>query len=196
LNESERQTRRIRIDTRLRALGWTIIPFGPSLCLDQFEQHAITEFETESGPADYVFVVDGQVVGVVEAKKLSLGPQNVLAQAERYARGLGATSFDNEGLKVPFLWSTNGEVVWFHDVRHPLNVSRQVSDLPTPNAIREALSRQSEAACQKLASLPNDHPRLRPYQREANTATESAIATATDTCSWLWLPAPARRLQW
>jgi len=176
VSESERETRRTRIDTRLRALGWTICPFRPDSAISRYAQHAVTEFETRNGPADYAFVLDGQVVGVVEAKKVSLGPQNVLSQAERYARGLEQTRFDFDGLGVPFLWSTNGEVVWFHDVRHPLNVSRQVSDLPTPNAIREALSRQSEAACQKLASLSNDHPRLRRYQREANSATESAIA--------------------
>ncbi|GFO80605.1 MAG: hypothetical protein A49_02320 [Methyloceanibacter sp.] len=176
MSESERETRRTRIDTRLRSLGWTICASYSDADIVQYSQHAVTEFGTQNGPADYAFVLDGQVVGVVEAKKVSLGPQNVLCQAERYARGLEKTRFNFDGLGVPFLWSTNGEVVWFHDVRHPLSVSRQVADLPTPNAIREALSRQSEAACHKLASLPNDHPRLRPYQREANTATESAIA--------------------
>ncbi len=175
-SESERETRRKRIDTRLRALGWTIAPFQPNLDISEFPQHAITEFETRNGPADYVIVLDGQVVGVVEAKKLSLGPQNALSQAERYARGLEDTPFDFDGLRVPFLWSTNGEVVWFHDVRHPLNASRQVSGLPTPSGLREALSHDFEACCATLGATPNDHPRLRPYQREANAAIEDAIA--------------------
>jgi type I restriction enzyme R subunit len=35
---------------------------------------AITEFETANGPADYALCVDGAVLGIVEAKKLTLGP--------------------------------------------------------------------------------------------------------------------------
>ena len=37
-----------------------------------------------NGPADYALSVGGEIVGIVEAKKLTLGPQNVLSQAERY----------------------------------------------------------------------------------------------------------------
>ena len=33
---------------------------------------AIEEYETENGPADYVLCVDGRIVAVVEAKKLTL----------------------------------------------------------------------------------------------------------------------------
>jgi type I restriction enzyme, R subunit len=35
---------------------------------------------------------------------------------------------------VAFLYSTNGQVVWFHDVRDQLNRSRQVSGFHTPQA--------------------------------------------------------------
>ena len=46
------------------------------------------EEETAHGPADYALWLDDRIVGIVEAKKLTIGPQNVLTQAERYARGL------------------------------------------------------------------------------------------------------------
>jgi type I restriction enzyme, R subunit len=39
-------------------------------------------------PADYALVMDGRLVGVVGAKKLTVGPQNVLSQAQRYSRGV------------------------------------------------------------------------------------------------------------
>jgi type I restriction enzyme R subunit len=51
----------------------------------------------------------------------------VLTQAERYARGLADSPFNFGGFRVPFLYSTNGEAVWFHDARHPLNRSRRVA---------------------------------------------------------------------
>ena len=121
--ESEWVTRKKRVDPLLRGTGWNIIPFSSDRPLSQCQKSAIEEYPTENGPADYAFCVDGKIVGIVEAKKLSLGPQNVLTQAERYAAGVEGTPFNFNGLRVPFLYSTNGEVVWFHDVRQPLNRS-------------------------------------------------------------------------
>ena len=86
-----------------------------------------------------------------EAKKLTLGPQNVLTQAERYARGVRKSPFNFEGFRVPFLYSTNGEVIWFHDIRHQFNRSRRVAAFHTPNALRELLLRDLDAAGAKLA---------------------------------------------
>ena len=49
---------------------------------------AVEEYETGLGPADYALVDAGRAQAVVEAKKLSVGPQGVLVQAERYAKGI------------------------------------------------------------------------------------------------------------
>ena len=114
-------------------------------------------------------------MGVVEAKKLTLGPQEVLTQAERYSRGLTPSPFNFNGFHVPFLYSTNGEVIWHHDVRAPLNRSHQVAGFHTPEALCKFVARDIEATTELLLARPNDHPRLRPYQREANTAIEQAI---------------------
>ena len=46
---------------------------------------AVEEFETAMGPADYALFDGGRCLGVAEAKKLTLGPQGVLVQAERYS---------------------------------------------------------------------------------------------------------------
>jgi type I restriction enzyme R subunit len=174
--EREWQTRKTRIDRRLQAQGWKIAPFDPSRPLSAYKHHAIEEFPTEHGPADYVLVSNGRILGVVEAKKLSLGPQNVLLQAERYARGVAESPFNFDGLRVPFLYATNGEVLWFHDVRHDLNRSRPIKDFHTPSALEEVLDRDFETACEKVRQLPNTHDRLRPYQIDANAAVEKAIA--------------------
>ena len=58
-----------------------------------------------------VAALGGKILGIVEAKKLTLGPQNVLSQAERYAYGLTGKPFDFRGFGVPYLYSTNGEVI-------------------------------------------------------------------------------------
>src|SRR5262245_1113212 len=116
--EQEWQTRKKRIDGRLEAQGWRVVPFDAARSVASYNHHAIEEYPTDNGPADYVLVANGRILGVVEAKKLSLGPQNVLIQAERYSRGASDTSFNFDGFNVPFLYATNGEVLWFHDVRH------------------------------------------------------------------------------
>jgi type I restriction enzyme R subunit len=174
-SKSEYLTRRQIVDSKLRATGWSVVPFKPGRPLGAYNNCAIEEFPTESGPADYALCAGGQILGVVEAKKLTLGPQEVLTQAERYSRGLTSSPFDFNGFRVPFLYSTNGEVIWQHDVRHPLNRSHQVATFHTPEALREFLARDIEAATDALLARPNDHPRLRPYQREANAAIEQAI---------------------
>jgi type I restriction enzyme R subunit len=51
-----------------------------------------------------------------------------------------------------------------------------VADYPSPSALEERLARDFDADVEKLLAMPNNHPRLRPYQIEANTAVEKAIA--------------------
>jgi type I restriction enzyme R subunit len=175
LTTSEWATRKKRIDPQLAASGWVVEAFDGHLSLAGCAHHALTEFPTANGPADYALVA-GQPLGVVEAKKLTLGPQNVLTQAERYARGMTDGPFNFGGFRVPFLYSTNGEVLWFHDVRYPLNRSRRIAGFHTPAALQEMLGKDFEAACSWFAATPNNHPLLRPYQVQANTAIEQAIA--------------------
>ena len=171
-HESERQTRKTRIDPKLRASGWTVVPYagdqrrGPAI--------AIEEYETDLGPADYVLADQDELLAVVEAKKLTVGPQGVLPQAERYARAIpSAQRFQGE-FGVPNLYSTNGEEIWFHDVTHPMNRSRKVAAFHTVKALREMGQRDTEAELAALRAIPVQAG-IRPYQVEANTAIEQAI---------------------
>jgi len=152
---------------KLDAAGWPDVPHAKAC--------RIPEFQTANGPADYALQANERLLGIVEAKKLSLDPQNVLTQAERYSRGATDNPFNFNGFHVPFLYSTNGEVIWFHDVRHTLNRSRKVAGFHTPGAMSEMLDHDIDAECRVLNVTPNSHPRLRPYQIEANSAVEQAI---------------------
>jgi type I restriction enzyme, R subunit len=174
--ETERLTRKTRIDPKLVSAGWRVASSDSAGGLDQYQQCAIEEFETDAGPADYALCVDRVLLGIVEAKRLTLGPQNVLTQAQRYSRGVTNNPLYYDGFHVPFLYSTNGEVIWFHDVRHQLNRSRTIARFHTPAALREMFDRDFEASCRWLEDNPNNHPRLRPYQVEANDKIEQDIA--------------------
>jgi type I restriction enzyme R subunit len=172
--ELEKQTRQQRINPRLQAAGWKVTSFDPAMPLSTYGDAAVEEFETRNGPADYALCDDGRALGVVEAKKVTLGPQGVLVQAERYSKGVGQVPRYQGEFGVPFLYSTNGEVVWFHDVRNQLNRSRRVSGFHTPAALNELMTRDFDTELEALAAVPQ-HLRMRPYQVEANTAVEQAI---------------------
>jgi type I restriction enzyme R subunit len=159
----------------LNASGWKVVPFADGN-LSGKNHCAIEEFPTYAGPADYALCIDGQIIGIVEAKKLTLGPQNVLSQAERYSKGLRNNALRVGEYGVPFLYSTNGEVIWHHDVRHRLNRSRQITRFHAPDALQEMLNRDIDGELGNLTALPNNNARVRPYQREANEAIETAIS--------------------
>lgn len=172
--EGEAVTRRNRIDPRLKSAGWSIRAQSPSEPAIALSATAVEEFDTPLGPADYALCDGGQVRGVVEAKKVTLGPQGVLPQAERYSRAIEQEPRYQGEFGVPFLYSTNGEEIWFHDVRDERNRSRRVSSFHTPKALDEMLTRDYTAEFQRLLAIPLREG-IRPYQVEANTAIEQAL---------------------
>src|SRR5690242_2252695 len=104
--EAERTTRKQRIDPRLARADWAVAPFRVDIDLSASHKAAVEEYETANGPADYALCDKGRVQAVVEAKKLTLGPQGVLTQAERYSRGLSQVPRYQGEFGVPFLYST------------------------------------------------------------------------------------------
>src|SRR5262245_38248159 len=110
---SEWRTRKTRIDRQLTGAGWKVTPHRDGGALSTYGRAAIEEFPTSSGPSDYLLTDGGKPLAAVEAKKLSLGPRNALTQTLRYARGIEDTSFDFDGVRIPFGYSTNGEHIYF-----------------------------------------------------------------------------------
>jgi len=140
-SNSEWLTRKRLIDSMLRSSGWKVVPFAEGKLLTAQHCCAIEEYPTSAGPADYALCVGGQIIGIVEAKKLTLGPQNVLLQAERYSKGLKQSGLCFGEYGVPFLYSTNGQVIWHHDIRYSPSRSRQIARFHTPEALGEMLNR-------------------------------------------------------
>jgi len=178
MSELEWQTRKERIDTRLRSLSpaWEIIRYHEGLDTSKLTRHAVAEFPTANGPADYALFVNGVFLGIIEAKKVTVSPQNVLEQAKRYAEGAYQGSGNWNGFKVPFLFASNGEVIWFIDMRDEKPASRQIAQFHTATALDELFTNDTKPAHTWLLDTPPERiSRLRPYQVGAITATEAAI---------------------
>lgn len=170
---SEKATRKQLIDKALLSSGWEpIVRAGTER---QRALAALEEYPTDNGPADYALFHREQPLAIVEAKKLTVGPQNVLQQALRYASGLKNSAFNFNGYHVPFVYSSNGELIYFQDLRQPNSRSRQVGMFHTPEALREMLDRNDGMAHEWLRSNPVNHPLLRPYQRDAIAGVEQAL---------------------
>ena len=145
--EPEWKTRKERIDKRLTAFAsaWKIIPFRADLNPADLDGCAVEEFPTDHGPADYALFVRGQFLGVIEGKRVGVNPQNALEQAKRYSRGATMHGSGNwNGFRVPFLFATNGEIIWFTDVRRDQPVSRPLAQFHTPAALAELFALDSQ----------------------------------------------------
>lgn len=175
--EFEWQTRRDRINKKLTALKptWTIIRHHPNLDTSILNCHAVEEFPTANGPADYALFVKGELLGIIEAKKVGVGPHNVLEQAKRYSKGAFNPVGNWAGYRVPFLYATNGEVIWFLDVRNEKNISHQVSNFHSSDALNEFFQIDKADGCEWLNNNPVEIERLRYFQKEAIKSIESGI---------------------
>ncbi len=176
--EAEWLTRKKRIDTKLRSVNppWQVVPWRDGLDTSKLTCHAVTEFPTENGPADYALFVNGVLLGINEAKKVTVNPQNVLEQAKRYAAGATNGPGNWNGLRVPFLYATNGEIIWHLDTRTERPVSRIISHFHTATALAEKFDAPATPARNWLLDTPPEKiTRLRPYQIAAIVATEQAI---------------------
>lgn len=172
-NWNEAKTRKEYIDKLLIDSKWDpVLPFEVG---KQFNRGSVEEYPTQTGPADYALFNNGRSLAAVEGKKIAVGPQNVLQQAQRYARGFSPSPFKFGEFHLPFIYSTNGKVIWFQDLRHPLSRSREVAAIHTPNALEEFLSKDEEKAKEWLKNNPVNNPSLWPFQKEAIESIEKTI---------------------
>ena len=175
LFESEKVTRKKRIDPKLKNLGWLVTPYYLGMDTSLLRCHAVEEYPTENGPADYALFVDGRLIGILEAKKVTVATINTLEQAKRYAKGLVHSIGTWNGYAVPFLYSSNGELISFLDVRNANNLSRSLADFHSPWALKELFNRNTDVTYKRLQETPNAGDFMRPYQKKAVESIEASI---------------------
>jgi type I restriction enzyme, R subunit len=177
-NQNPEQKARDRIDAQLRASGWTVQDknaFNPN----EGEGQAVREYTTDSGPADYVLFLDRKAVGVIEAKKETLGHNitTVEDQTKDYA-GAKLKWVQHTGVPLPFLYEATGILTRFTDQRDPKPRSREVFTFHRPETLREFLS-QEKSLRARLLDLPVlDPANLRECQITAITELEKSLKLA------------------
>jgi type I restriction enzyme R subunit len=107
---------------------------------------------------------------------VTVNPQNVLEQAKRYSEVAFQGPGDWNGLKVPFLYATNGEIVCHLDGRPDKRVSRRVSNFHSPAAQEAAFAFDAKPAGDWLLDTSADGiARPRDCQRRCILTVENAI---------------------
>ena len=173
---NEAKTRKMLIDKALGVTGWgPIVPYSEN---KPCSHGSVEEYPTSKGPADYILFHQGKAIACVEGKKVKVAPMNVLQQAKRYARGFPSGScclgFFGE-FYIPFIYSTNGKIIWFQDLRSPQSLPREVAAFHTPQALSAMLSRDEGSSSSWLINTPIDRTTLWPFQIEAIEAIERAL---------------------
>src|SRR5947207_6033387 len=154
--EAEWLTRKQRIDARLQRNGWRLVRFAPGLDLKGLDKVAMEELPTANGPADYALFVNGRLLGIIEAKKVTVNPQNVLEQAKRYARGGFDAAGEWNGYRVPFLYANNSTLICHVDARPEKLVARTIIDFHTPDALEARFAHDITAARTYLLDTPTE----------------------------------------
>jgi len=167
------QQAREHIDALLIASGWAVQDkkaFNPAASLGV----AVREYDTDSGPADYILFVDRVPVGVVEAKKASEGEKFTVheGQAEGYATAKLRWTIGQSTL--PFCYLSTGEITKHWDLRDPKPRAREVFSFHRPETLREWLKEPSLRT--RLTKFPPlDPDGLRQCQVNAITNLEQSL---------------------
>lgn len=135
----EEKARQI-IDTKLEQSGWIVQDFtkvNPTASLGV----AVREFPTSTGPVDYALFLEGKPVGVVEAKRDSLG-ENITAVEQQSSRYANSTfKYVNIEYHIRFAYEATGELTRFTDYDDIKYRSRPVFSFHRPETLQSLLSR-------------------------------------------------------
>jgi type I restriction enzyme R subunit len=149
INEDEAE---LLIEAHLRERGWDITDF--TVTRKRWRDHLNGE------EADRVFLYEGRVVAILEAKKPGKDLWAALDQAKRYARAYKR----NTGHDVPLLFASDGQVYLRQNLKAN-TLPERISNFPTPMEFGEFFRPQAVEL----------HGTLRDYQRVAVSQVLAAV---------------------
>lgn len=184
LNQNPEQIARDAIDAQLRAAGW-VVQNKSEIDFHEGAGQAVREYSTDTGPADYVLFVDGKPLGVIEAKKETLGHSITTVEDETSEYAAAKLKWvQHTGVPLPFLYEATSVLTRFTDQRDPKPRSREVFSFHRPETLRDALAALSPGQpARSLRSRLHDLPALDPTglrdcQIEAITKLDRSLKSA------------------
>ncbi|MBI2899887.1 MAG: DEAD/DEAH box helicase family protein [Planctomycetes bacterium] len=137
---------RVAIDRLLDVCGWRLQdPHGVNLVAARGVAVRHVRLKHGHGEADYLLFVDGQAVGVVEAKPAGTTLTGVEVQSDKYARGL-PDGIPAPVRPLPFCYQSTGVETRFTNGLDPDPRSRSVFAFHRPEMLGEWLSAGGDQA--------------------------------------------------
>lgn len=132
------QEARVVIDKKLEQSGWVIQNFA-QVNIGAALGVAVREYPTNTGPVDYALFIDGEPVGVIEAKKSSIG-ENITVVEEQSAR-YATSSFKwiNREYTIRFAYEATDKLIKFTDYKDIKYRSRRVFSFHRPEHLKSLL---------------------------------------------------------
>ena len=164
-NQNPEQIARDLIDAQLHQAGW-VVQSKNEVNLSAAKGMAIREYQTSSGPADYVLFVDRKPVGVIEAKREEEGERLTVVEDQSHEYATSKLKYLNHG-DLPFVYESTGTLTRFTDYRDPKPRSRPIFHFHKPETLAKWNS-QTETLRARLLDTPAlDEHGLRPAQKTA-----------------------------
>jgi len=152
--EAPEQQAREKIDSQLVECGWQVQDFRKA-DFSAGRGIALREVRMQSGPCDYLLLVDRKPVGVIEAKKEGTTLSTVADQSANYAENLPEYLAAGLTTPPPFRYESTGVETFFRDERDPDPRSRRIFTFhrpetlgewdSQPDTLRACLARMAEA---------------------------------------------------
>ncbi|NVJ46476.1 MAG: DEAD/DEAH box helicase family protein [Cytophagia bacterium] len=164
-NQNPEQIARDLIDQELEQAGW-LVQSKNEVNLSAGKGIAVREYQTSSGPADYVLFVDRKPVGIIEAKREEEGERLTVVEDQSREYATSKLKYLNHG-DLPFVYESTGTLTRFTDYRDPKPRSRPVFHFHRPETFSEWLG-QAKTLRARLQDIPDlDEEGLRPAQIKA-----------------------------
>lgn len=174
LNQNPEQKARDNIDKLLLQAGWTIQD-KHQINLDAGIGQAVREYQTDTGPTDYLLFVDRKPVGVIEAKAENQGHKLTTVEEQTAGYAGAKLKWVNHQGPLPFLYESTGAITRFTDGRDPKPRSREVFSFHRPETLQEWLA-QGPSLRSRLQTIPSLDPKgLRDCQELAINNLEASF---------------------
>lgn len=136
---------------------------------------AVRQHPTETGPVDYLFYVDRQPVGVLEAKKDETILSTHEAQTARYSSS--KLKWNPQQTPMPFLFQATGVMIRFTDLRDPAPRYREIFHFFKPETLHRWYNEAGSTRYQLRSNMPAlPTAGLRQCQVDAITGLEKSLA--------------------
>jgi type I restriction enzyme R subunit len=175
--ETPEQKARREIDINLAAADWLVQNLD-EIDLTAGRGIAVREFQMKSGFgfADYLLYLDRKALGAVEAKAEGT-LTGVEAQSAKYAAGL-PDNLPAHKRPLPFLFESNGSVIYSTNGLDPTPRSRQVFNFPRPETLAEWIAQPAQLRSRLKHLPPLDEGRLWDVQARAIRKLEESFCRA------------------